>query len=109
MGKSCRLGTVERLAECLDMSVADMFIDPEIETEWYKDAKLEYLPANLQKVSDASEMDIKTIAKKAQIKPQTYEWYLEGLQYPMTDRLQRIADVLEIEVADLFLPPEGSE
>lgn len=109
LGKSCRLGTVERLAECLGMSVADMFIDPEVETEWYRDAKLEYLPENLKKISEESEMDLKTIAQQAQIIPQTYEWYLAGLQYPMTDRLQRIADVLDVEVAELFLPPEGSE
>lgn len=109
LGKSCRLSTVERLAKYDDKSISEMFLEPDVETEWYRDSALVYLPKNIQKLSEASEMDIETIAGCASILPQTYELYMAGMMYPMTNTLQRIANVLEVEVADLFLPPEGSE
>lgn len=109
LGKSCRLSTVERLAEYDDKSISEMFLEPEVETEWYRDSALVYLPKNIQKISEASEMDIETIAGCASILPQTYELYMAGMMYPMTNTLQRIANVFEVEVADLFLPPEGCE
>lgn len=109
LGKSCRLSTVERLAEYDDKSISEMFLEPDVETEWYRDSALVYLPENIQKISEESEMDIETIAGCASILPQTYELYMAGMMYPMTNTLQRIANVFEVEVADLFLPPEGSE
>lgn len=109
LGKPCRLSTVERFAEYDNKSIAEMFLDPDVETEWYRDSALEYVSPNIRKISEASEMDIETIAVCANILPQTYELYLAGLMYPMTNTLQRIANVLEVEVADLFLPMEGSE
>ena len=109
LGKSCRLSTVERLAEYDDKSISEMFLEPDVETEWYRDSALVYLPENIQKISEESEMDIETIAGCASILPQTYELYMAGMMYPMTNTLQRIANVFEVEVEDLFLPPEGSE
>lgn len=109
LGKSCRLSTVERLAEYDDKSISEMFLEPDVETEWYRDSALVYLPENIQKISEESEIDIETIAGCASILPQTYELYMAGMMYPMTNTLQRIANVFEVEVADLFLPPEGSE
>ena len=43
------------------------------------------------------------------IKWQQIESYLLRETMPLTKTLQKIADALEMEVADLFLPPEGSE
>ena len=47
------------------------------------------------------------VAEKAGVPYQVFWLYLNGSQSPMTNTLQKIADALEMEVADLFLPPDG--
>lgn len=108
-GKDLRLKTVGVLAKGCGNTVAEMFLKPGIKTNWYREASLEYFPENLQRAMDDRGMQVSDMEAESGVKWQQFESYLLRETMPLTKTLQRIADVLEIEVADLFLPPEGSE
>lgn len=108
-GYVCRLKTIEKLARCGGRRISEMFLSPGVETAWYKETELQYLPDNLEAFMNEAELTFAEITARLGVPYQTYRLYLEGSQYPQTNTLQKIAGVLEIEVADLFLPPDGSD
>lgn len=105
-GAPCRLGTLEKVARSRGKSIAEMFLAPGVETDWYRDAALAYLPDDL---AGCAETTYIAVAEKAGVPYRVFWLYLNGSQSPMTNTLQKIADALEMEVADLFLPPDGGE
>lgn len=108
-GCVCRLNTIEKLARCGGRRIGEMFLAPGVKTDWYKETALQYLPDNLEAFTNEAELTFAEITARLGVPYQTYRLYLEGSQYPQTNTLQKIADVLEIEVADLFLPPMGGD
>lgn len=108
-GVSCRLSTVERLGRCAGKSVGEMFLQPGLETDWYVDAHLDYLPGNLMTAMEAEQMDVKVLSAALEMPTTAVTKFLEGTTKPMTDTLEKLAEALNEEVADLFLPPDGSE
>ena len=108
-GCVCRLNTIEKLARCGGRCIGEMFLTPGVNTDWYKETELRYLPDNLEAFTNEAELTFAEITARLGVPYQTYRLYLEGSQYPQTNTLQKIADVLEIEVADLFLPPMGGD
>lgn len=108
-GCVCRLKTIEKLARCGGRRISEMFLSPGMETDWYKETAWHHLPDNLEAFTHEAELTFSEISESLGVPYQTYRLYLEGGQYPQTNTLQKIADVLEIEVADLFLPPDGSD
>ena len=108
-GKDVRLKTVGILAQGCGKTIAEMFLSPGVKTYWYREASLEYLPDNLWSAMTDRGMEMSDLADTMGIKWQQIESYLMCKTMPLTKTLQKIADALEMEVADLFLPPEGSE
>lgn len=108
-GKDLRLKTVDVLAKGCGKTVAEMFLAPGIKTDWYKEATLQYFPDNLWSAMTDRGMEMIDMGAGTGIKWQQIESYLLRETMPLTKTLQKIADALEMEVADLFLPPEGSE
>lgn len=109
-----RLKRLERLALSLDTTVAELMLNVDVETNWYKDARAEYIAVNLRnarkeegaKVADiAVEIDCENAASAAS-KIWSYE---SGQALPPLGMLQRLADLYEVEVADLMLPIELKE
>ncbi|MEE0434442.1 MAG: helix-turn-helix transcriptional regulator [Peptococcaceae bacterium] len=108
-GYACRLKTIEKLARCGGRCIGEMFLTPDVNTDWYKETALQYLPDNLEAFTNEAELTLSEISERLGVPHQIYQLYLKGGQYPQTNTLQKIADVLEIEVADLFLPPMGGD
>lgn len=103
------LRTVDKIAPKLGMTVAEMFIQPGVETDWYREARIEYFPQNFTEAMAASGYNTQALANSVgKTKSCVREW-MDGKGYPLLIRLQNIADTLDMEVADLFLPPEGDE
>lgn len=109
-----RLKRLERLALSLDTTVAELMLNVDVETNWYKDARAEYIAINLRnarKEEDAKAADIAVEidcenAASAASKIWSYE---SGQALPPLGMLQRLADLYEVEVADLMLPIELKE
>lgn len=109
--ESTRLKRLEKLALSLDTTVAELTLMPGIDTAWYKEARAEYIGLNLKccrcelkesfsgLASGIDCDDVKRVASRL--------WnYESGQALPSLGMLQAIADVLEMEVADLMLPIE---
>lgn len=107
--KDLRLKTVDVLAIGCGKTVAEMFLEPGVKTDWYREASLEYLPDNLRDAMSDRGLEMRDLEAESGVKWQQIESYLMRETMPLTKTLQKIADALEIEVADLFLPLEGSE
>ena len=88
-------------------SISEMLLVPGVRTDWYEDCKVDYFPRNYVKAVEDSGMTIAELARKAGIKDSTVRNIKFNYTIPYSDNLQKIADALEMEVADLFLPPEG--
>lgn len=108
-GKDLRLKTVDVLAIGCGKTVAEMFLEPGVKTDWYREASLEYLPDNLRDAMSDRGLEMRDLEAESGVKWQQVESYLMRETMPMAKTLQKIADALEMEVADLFLPLEGSE
>lgn len=103
-----RMGGLLTLANrVFHCSVAELFIDPNVETDWYKDAKPEYIPTNLRAALEETGRMQKELSDALELKGGTSSSWFTGRSYPGTENLQKIADYFEMEVADLFLPPKG--
>ena len=88
-------------------SISEMLLAPGIKTDWYADCKMDYFPQNYIRAVEESGMTIADLARKAGVKDSTVRNIKFNYTIPFSDNLQKIADALEMEVADLFLPPEG--
>lgn len=86
-------------------------LDPAVDTEWYREAELRYFRANLRAVIDGSGVSVAAACKEMGVSRWMISGYLSESKdiMPRLDTLQKIADYYDIEVADLFLPPAGSE
>lgn len=108
-GKPCRLRTIDKLAETCSMTISDMFLKPGLQTDWYLDAHLNYLSENLVTSAQAVDKEYHDVDDVVGTPHGLFKLYVEGVQYPQTNTLQKIAEALDIEVADLFLPPDGGD
>ena len=106
--RKMRIAGLVRTAEnVFDCSVAELFLDPSVETDWYKDAKPEYIPINLRTALAESGHGRKDLCKAMGWTGGTGGSWFSGRVYPDSENLQKIADYFEMEIADLFLPPKG--
>ncbi len=108
-----RLGTVERFAGAFGVSVAELMLIDGVETNWYEEASIDYLGENLRRYrkelgltqTDLAERltDDRTVLTKMS----GISCYEQGVRFPTVGVTQALADALGVEVADLFVPPEG--
>lgn len=93
----------------LGITVAEVFVDPAIDTDWYREAEMHYLGANLKHYRQTqTSLSATALALNWGFAPNTLSQWESGRVLPQsTLQLQRLADALDVEMADLFLPPEG--
>ena len=99
---------IEKKLKGSGVTVAELMLVPDIQTEWYKEASVAHFGANLKMIMEEWKFSHKELARICGISVQSIRNYEAG-NVPTLRRLQCLADALEIEVADLLLPPEGSE
>lgn len=100
------LKTVVKIGDLMGMSVAEMMVRPGIETEWYREANVKYFCFNLDAYVRDCGMSTLDAAKRIGISSNTLQCYINGGALPRLSMLQKLADALDVEVADLFLPIE---
>lgn len=104
---NCYITSLEKFANNLELSISELFLEPhsgDKYSEWYIDAGTKYFASNLTQAIDQENNAVKKI-KEAGIKQGQLRQYCLALVLPRLGKVQSIADALEIEVADLFLPP----
>lgn len=104
-----KVGMVEKAGEVLfGITVSEMFLAPGVEVDWYHEASTKHFGKNFEfAVSNyCSDKGIKLqdFAKALGISMEALRRYRQGKIFPHLLKLQTMADALEIEVADLFLP-----
>lgn len=100
------LKTVVKIGDLMGMSVAEMMVRPGVETEWYREADVKYLALNLDNYVEELCESKAYMAHRLGIAKSTLQAYMYGGTKPRLPMLQKMADVLDVEVADLFLPVE---
>nr|DAO46605.1 MAG TPA: helix-turn-helix domain protein [Caudoviricetes sp.] len=103
-----RVKTLEKNLRGTGITVAEIMLRPGVETEWYREASAAYIATNLKIFREAWEFSQAKLAWLCGIAQTSIKNYESG-SMPGLARLQILADVLEVEVADLMLPLEGSE
>ena len=105
-GHSLVFRMVMDIADALELSVGEVMLDPSIDVAWYEETRPEYFVQNLRRAMDENGSTPVDIERSMAIHSTTVRNWLRGENMPRIDVLQRIADALDYEVADLFLPPE---
>lgn len=100
------LKTVAKIGDLIGLSVAEMMVRPGVETEWYREADVKYLALNLDNYVEELCESKAYMAHRLGIAKATLQAYVYGGTKPRLPMLQKMADVLDVEVADLFLPVE---
>ena len=100
--------TIEKKLKGIGITVAELMLAPGIETEWSKEASVVHFGKNLKDFMKEAACYPKELARICRISEQSIRNYETG-NVPTLRRLQCLADVLEVEAADMLLPPEGSE
>ena len=90
-----------------DCSIAEMFLDPAVSTDWYMDARPEYFVENINAAKTEKGCTTTAVAKAVGCEESPASSWFTGKAYPQVETMQKIADYFEMEVADLFLPPKG--
>lgn len=108
-GGHMSMKTVRNLSEVLGLSVAELMlpIGDADKTEWYQEARIEYFSSNLKAYADELGLKPADIARRIGVEKTTINNYFKAKSFPMSDNLQLLAEALNVEVADLFLPPDG--
>ena len=103
--------TVSRLADNLGLGISELFIDPEdIDTYhcWYAETDVKYFVNNLTAYVAESGLSQAKLCRTAGLERHTVSRLINQQDaigsLPMLGNLQKLADALQIEVADMFLP-----
>ena len=103
--------TVSRLAGNLGLGISELFIDPDDVNAyhcWYAGTSVKYFVNNLTAYVAESGLSQAKICRIAGLERHTVSRLINQQDaigsLPMLGNLQKLADALQIEVADLFLP-----
>ena len=103
--------TLGRLAKTADIGISELFLDtnnPGDYTAWYAESDTQYFVDNISaRLADLG-WSMARLSREIGISEGTMRNYFRGETLPRLETLQAIADTMDVEVADLFLPPEGS-
>lgn len=102
------LDDLDKFAYRYGTTAGDLLLKPGVETEWYKDSSTMFVSYNLQEVmsmSDLTPYKLGLLCKK--VSTTTLYKYVDGRRIPTLNRLQELANVLDMEISDFFLPPDG--
>lgn len=101
-----RVSAVEKLAMETKIGIAELLTKPGLETEWYKETRADYLADNLKTEMTERNLSNEKLSRMTGVSTNTVANMKNG-RNPTVKTAQRIADALEMEIGDLFLPPEG--
>ena len=102
------LSAIEECAGAFGATIGEVFQNPAIECNWYKETRLVYLSYNLEEALRDTGTAAYMIAAKTKTCNATVIYkYVNGTKIPPLEKLQEIADVLNVDISDLFLPPDG--
>ena len=103
--------TVSRLADNLGLGISELFIDPDDADAyhcWYGESNVRYFINNLTACVAESGLSQAKICRIAGLERHTVSRLINQKDatgsLPMLGNLQKLADALQVEVADLFLP-----
>lgn len=98
---------VDLYAQQMHTSLGNLMLNRGIVTNWYKDTRSVYFANNLDDEIKRLGITRKEFAEKQVIMSYAYINSLcDGIYMPTLSQAQYIANYLDVEVADLFLPPE---
>lgn len=101
------LTVIQRYAINSDIGISELFLHPDLVdqyTAWYRESQLYYFAQNFKDYMDVNGVKPKDVVESMGKTRNIIRGYQNGLYYPRIGELDRIADVLGVEVADLFLP-----
>lgn len=102
-GKIVTINSVERVANSRGMSISEAFLLPGTFTDWYIDSDKKYFAENMKKFRLENDLTQLDLAKMAGLKKYVYGLYERKSTVPSVLVMQRIADALGVEIADMFL------
>lgn len=105
--KRFRINSVLAIARAQGLSVSEMFLMPGAVTEWYTDASIDYFRENIVSLREAIGISRHKFCELVGVNGEAARSYEIGRHFPSVIKMQRIADVLGVEIAELFLPPDG--
>ena len=110
-GGRMSIKTIKTMADIMGVSVAETMLEPGLEknVEWYRDANEKYFSENLRALAKDAGLSQVEISNLTGIHKNTINHYFKGKLYPRSNIMQLIADVIDVEVADFFVPFGGSE
>ena len=101
-----QLATAEAIAEIYGLTIAEAMLAPEItDCEWCVSADRKYFADNVKALA-TEHGSVERLAKAIGSYGQLIRHYTNGETEPLLRTLQKMADKLNMEVADLFLPIE---
>lgn len=98
--------TMVAMGRELGLSIGEVLLRPGVDTAWYADTDARYFADNLEAIMRDMGISSVTLGKRVGVNSSSVNAWREGKAIPYSDNLQRLADALDMEVADLFLPPE---
>ena len=101
------LTVIQRYAINSDIGISELFLHPDLVdqyTAWYRESQLYCFSKNFKDYMDVNGVKPKDVVESMGKTRNIIRGYQNGLYYPRIGDLDRIADVLGVEVADLFLP-----
>lgn len=104
---SARISAVEEIAEKTGVGIAELFLIPGLQTEWYRETKSAYFRENMTIELEEKGITAANLSRLSGVSEHTIGKIKSGKQLPVVKTAQRIADALDTEIGELFLPPKG--
>lgn len=101
------LTVIQRYAINSDIGISELFLHPDLVdqyTAWYRETQLYCFTQNFNACMEEKGYSPKAVENQMGKHRNIIRGYQNGSGYPRLGDLDRIADVLGVEVADLFLP-----
>lgn len=101
------LTIIQRYSINSNIGISELFIDPKEQGKfkpWYHETQLYCFAQNFRDYMEVNGVKPKDVVESMGKTRNIIRGYQNGLYYPRIGDLDRIADVLGVEVADLFLP-----
>lgn len=107
-GQTVRMNEIECLSRRYGVSIGDAFLKPCSQTTWYKGTRCIYAPDNIQEYRIQKGWTKDDLASRSSHCSLSTIINIEtGYVFATLAQMQDIANTLEVEISDLFLPVDG--
>lgn len=110
-GKVQNIKNIEAICNSYGKSIGEMMVQPNSDASKWENSSSGYFKDTFLKYLQASRIKYRHIGKFAGVAPSSLTKYTQGDYMPTTTSAQALADCMQIEVADFFVPakPENVE